>query len=793
MNFDHMMKIPLLFLLAFSALGQKSVSSIIRSSESIPGKSQYLSTPYNTAGDKLYMVGHQDGTFPPIGWHVKDEMGGIWAHPIKLWDGFTASYQVNNQLIKLDKAIQFINYPYANEHQYGGQQIKVSRFQFVPDGKAAVYVEYVLENTTNQSQTVKFTMEAISNLRPVWLGERTGMIDYPDQLSFEKNQIIAKDGFNNWYAVMSATRQATNLQGGAAIKPNTSLAKSSYSIRIPAHQKETIAFVFSGSSISKDAAISTCASVLANGATYAQAKKHRFEKLAKNSAIDLADPKLTQALRWLKYNADWLINDVDGIGRGITAGMPDYPWFFGGDMTYSLQGLIASGRKDVAYSTIELIAKLSEKTNGNGRIVHEVSTNGSVFNPGNINETPQFASLIYQVYRWSGDQAFLQVYFPIIEKGLNWLMKENDKDHNLIPDGNGMMEIHGLDSEMIDVAAYSAKAFLDASKMAEELGKRELANQYFSTYQAMRLKINKDFWVAGSNSYADFIGTKSQALRLTADAIERAKGLKNDWAVEELTSLKETIRQNPDTTKRGFVLHHNWVVNTPMETGLADNDQAILALKTAEKFRNKFGMYVTGIDRSATSEKGESYAAKVGKSEFTYTGTVMTLPTGVQAISENNYGHPSAAYDLIQRMLRTFSFALPGSIYEVSPDYGMMTQAWNSYAFEVPVIQQFFGIQPEANKKIIELKPSWPDSLAFGSIKNVAIGNNLLAISVNRKGQSIRFHLEQKKPWTLVFRPGSKPYKQWRIDGKSVKPNMLNGSASVTLNGMKHEIVLTEF
>ena len=65
-----MMKIPLLFLLAFSALGQKSVSSIIRSSESIPGKALYLSTPYNTAGDKLYMVGHQDGTFPPIGWHV---------------------------------------------------------------------------------------------------------------------------------------------------------------------------------------------------------------------------------------------------------------------------------------------------------------------------------------------------------------------------------------------------------------------------------------------------------------------------------------------------------------------------------------------------------------------------------------------------------------------------------------------------------------------------------------------------------------------------------------------------
>jgi hypothetical protein len=29
-----------------------------------------------------------------------------------------------------------------------------------------------------------------------------------------------------------------------------------------------------------------------------------------------------------------------------------------------------------------------------------------------------------------------------------------------------MMEIHGMDSEMIDVAVYSQKAFADAAKMA---------------------------------------------------------------------------------------------------------------------------------------------------------------------------------------------------------------------------------------------------------------------------------------------------------------------------------------
>ena len=779
----------LLLLCSFAAFAQKSIAPLIQSSEAIQGKVEFLHTPFVTAGDKLYLVGHQDGTFPPLGWHVKDEMGGIWAHPIKLWDGFTAAYTMGGKRVVLDRANEFVNHPFANEHLYDGADIQVRRFQFVPDGEAAVYVEYVLENKTNQTKEIQFSMEAISNLRPVWLGERTGMEDGVDQLVYENNQVLAKDAKNSWFAIMGASQKAISNALAEGKKQNTALARTSYALQIPAHSQQSISFVFSGSSVSKEAAIGINSDVLANGFVYAKAKKERYEKLALQSEIQLSDPTLTQAMRWLKYNADWLINDVEGIGRGITAGMPDYPWFFGGDMTYSLQGLISSGRKDVAYSTIDLIAKLSEKTNGNGRIVHEVSSNGSVFNPGNVNETPQFASLIYKVYCWTGDRAFLDKYFPLVEKGLEWLMQQ-DKDHNLIPDGNGMMEIHGLDSEMIDVAAYSAKAYLDASKMASELGRADLSRQYAASYEAIRSKINSDFWVPSANSFADFRGTKAQALSLTKEAIERAKGLKNDWAVEELQALEKKIAADPDTSKRGFVLHHNWVVNTPMETGLANPEKASQALKTAEKFRNKFGMYVTGIDRSANSEKAESYAAKVGKSEFTYTGTVMTLPTGVQAISENKYGHPNEAYDLVQRMLRTFSFALPGSIYEVSPDYGMMTQAWNSFAFEVPVIQQFFGLQPLAYKKEIHIQPSWPDSLTSGSIKEVKIGDNSVAVSYERKAHKTTYILQQKKNWTIYFSPKTGTYKRWVLNGEIVKPRMIDGRPGLRLKMGKHQLVL---
>ncbi len=786
------MRLLILLLISTSLFAQKSVSDLIASSESIKGSAAYLSTPFVTAGDKLYLVGHQDGTFPALGWHVKDEMGGIWAHPIKLLDGFEASYQDGGKLIQLDRASQFINYPFANQQVYAGSEIQVRRFQFVPDGKKAVYVEYVFMNKTPVKKSIMFSLVTRSNLRPVWIGERTGMVDSKDMARFVKGKTVVKDSANNWFTVVGSSFSATSVAlPRNPAKPNAAVSKSTYSLEIPANGSLLIPFVIAGSVTSEAEALATFSNVVENGAQLALAKKQRYEKIAAKSEIKLSDARLTQAMRWLKYNADWLTTDVDGIGRGITAGMPDYPWFFGGDMTYSLQGLISSGRKDIAYSTIDLIAKLSEKTNGNGRIVHEVSTNGAVYNPGNVNETPQFASLIYKVYCWTGDQSFLAKYFPLVEKGLEWL-EQQDKDHNLIPDGNGMMEIHGLDSEMIDVAAYSAKAYLDASKMALELGRTELSRDYFAQYEAIRIKINSDFWVPSSNSYADFRGTKVQALQLTQDAIERAKGLNNNWAVEELQALQKQISANPDTTKRGFVLHHNWVVNTPMETGLADAEKASKALKTAEKFRNKFGMYVTGIDRSENSEKAESYAAKVGKSEFTYTGTVMTLPTGVQAISENKYGHPNAAYDLVQSMLRTFSFALPGSIYEVSPDYGMMTQAWNNFAFEVPVIQQFFGIQPLAYKKEIHLQPSWPDSLPSGVIKNVEIGDNLVTVSYARSAKRSTYILKQSKPWTIHFSPRTGSYKRWMLDGKLVEPTLVDGWPTLKLKGLQHHLVLMD-
>ena len=68
---------------------------------------------YVAAGDRAYVVGVQDGSLVPdvslnpdgIGWHIKGQMGGVWAHPIKLLHQF--QFSLNGNL--LPAATKFVS------------------------------------------------------------------------------------------------------------------------------------------------------------------------------------------------------------------------------------------------------------------------------------------------------------------------------------------------------------------------------------------------------------------------------------------------------------------------------------------------------------------------------------------------------------------------------------------------------------------------------------------------------------------------------------------------------------
>ncbi len=764
----------------------------VADAEQLPGRTEYLNSPFVTAGDRVYLVGHQNGQFPDLGWHVAGEMGGLWDHPIKLLDGFTATVYEQDQVYCLAAADSFVNYPFANRHVYSSAVpgVRVDRFQFVPDGQEALVIEYTLTNTSDTARTLTMEFAAHSDLRPVWLGERTGMVDHPDRASWQAadQRWVIKDRGNPWLVTFGSPLPVSDhdlTEGHCSYDPAGQgvAATLRFAVDVPPQSSIRLPITVAGSYVSAAQAQTTYDYVQHNSDSLLRQKQKRYRTLAQQTQLIVPDKDLQRAFRWVKYNTDWLVRDVPEQGRGLSAGLPDYPWWFGVDNAYALQGALAIGQWDIVYRTVDLVHRLSETTNGNGRVMHEASTNGAVYNPGNVNETPQFASLIRAVYQWTGDRAFLEKYYPFVVRGLDWLWRENDADGNGLPDGFGMMEIHGLNSEMIDVAAYSQRALVDAAAMARVLGDTGQANEYQARAERLKQTINTRFWVPEYGSYADFIGTPAQAQRLLADALVRADSLDKPWAVEELRATQQQLRANPPSGKQGFVLHHNWVVNTPLEMGIADSAQARVALETARRFTNPFGMFVTGIDRDASAGEDAGSFAKVKKT-FSYTGAVMTLPTGVQAIAENNYGRPDRALDYLQRLTRSFGYALPGSIYEVSPDYGMMTQAWNVYSYAVPIVQQFLGIRPEAGERRVRVAPQLPTVWDSARVENVRVGDNRLDVAIERGAKRFRLTVRQTQPdWTIEVALPAGTYRQWQVNGQPVTTRHENGFDTVRQSG----------
>jgi glycogen debranching enzyme len=781
----------LVTLVACNSQQKKSAVSLSRKltqQEFIEGKPQYLTSPFVAAGDRVYMVGYQNGSFPDLGWHIDGEMGGIWDHPIKLMDGFSVSISLSNNQKNfcLNQADTFVNYPVGNKHIFNWKDegIVIERVQFVPDSIEGAIIEFIIINKKNTEKEINFSFTGLTDLRPTWLGERTNMIDAEDDISFDEDlsAAVVKDKNSPWFVCFGSTLKCDQYSAddkGCALPTKGSGIKGTlnYHLSLPANSQIVVPIFIAGSYQSESVLKTTFDLLKLKGSDLLEKKIKRFKTISKTGELNIPDKKIQQMYTWLKYNTEWLVRDVPELGVGLSAGLPDYPWWFGCDNTYALQGVLATGNHELVKNTILLLSKLSKQTNNNGRIVHEVSTNGAVYNPGNVNETAQFITLIRNYYAWTGDKELVKQLFPEIKKGIEWLRKEKDPDGNGYPNGSGMMEIPGLDTEMIDVASYTQQALACAAELALALGDQTSATSYQKSADDLRQRINTEWWQEHDKSFADFRGTIAEAKPVLQAALIRADTLKKPWAVAELRETKKQLEKYPKGKQVPHVIYHNWVVNTPLETGIADKEKAEAALKTAKKYENPFGVFVTGIDRI---EETDSLVLKSRRKIFSYTGAVMTLPTGVQAVAAARYGTPEDALRYITKLSNSFSYALPGSMYEVSPDFGMITQAWNVYAVAVPVVNYFFGVTPDAPHKSVILSPRMPASWKDASLNNVRVGNNTLNISVNQKNDHLEYALTQTQPnWAIVIEV--KKFNRVLVNGKTIEAGKIqNGMLKVT-------------
>jgi len=749
----------------------------------ISNHGQNLSQPYVTAGDRAYLIGTQDGNFPDMGEHVPGEMAGLWLHPIKLLDGFwaTITEPATHQQAALSKSPEFITYPYGNRFRYGPvfDSLEIERFQFSPDSQSGLIVQYQFKNRSARLRELHFRFSVKTDLRPVWYSDRLGIKDAQDSVVWQaaNRLFVAKDAGNPWFSVWGAagSADARPIPHPPPIRTNGMgvTAASEYNLLVNPHDTSTLIFVIAGSPSDKNAAVTTYKYLVANHASLLRKKEEHYASIIERARVRIPDPGLQAVYDWVRVNVEWLAREVPGIGRGLGAGLMEYPWWFGTE-TYSLQALMASGEFNLVKQTLRLLRDQSMKANGNGRIVHEVTTSGAISNPGNTQETAQFILTVGKLVDWTGDLKFAREMYPAMKLGIHWLLGDMDQNHDLFPEGYGIMEVYGLNAELIDVAVYTQQALTATAHIAGILGDSAAEERYERLASELASKVNERFWVEEEDSYADFYGTRAQAISAAAGAIKQI-GLKGESKLtprdRQLIGYYEQLKQKfsamPDGS-RGWTTNKNWVITTPMETGIAPQARAIRAL---DKIRSEdvgpYGPFLSAVER----------------------GAMMTISTGVQAVSEANYGRIDNALWYVDRIVQTFNRRTPGSISEMMPDYGCFTIAWTSYGIVVPLIEHLFGIQPDAVHKTVVLDPHVPNGWQDMSVENLPVGANIISLSRSTSGRGTEYRVEAKDDgWNLVLKGSEFSGATLYLNGRPV-PYTSNG---IRMSGRKNRVLVVQ-
>jgi glycogen debranching enzyme len=737
--------------------------------------------PYVAAGDRAYLIGTQDGAFPDLGGHVPGEMGGLWLHPIKLIDGFwaTVADSATGERSSLAQAVEFINYPYGNRLRYGPvlDSLEIERLQFSPDGRQGVVVQYTFHNFGGRERAIGFMFSVKTDLLPVWYSEHLGIRDAPDIAAWRRAQrvFVARDRRHPWFAVWGATPSA---DAAPVLRPDSIrtqgkgvTAASRYHLAVAPHDSATLTFVIAGSTAGERNALASYRGIARDHERLLEEQRERYAALLDHARVRIPDRRLQEVYDWVRVNTQWTVRDVPGMGRGVGAGLMEYPWWFGTE-TYTLQALVASGDADLAKATLRLLNRQSLKANRNGRIVHEVTTNGAVSNPGNSQETAQFILTAGKVIQWTGDMAFAREMYPAMTRGLHWLLTDMDRNRNRFPAGYGIMEVLGLNAELIDVSVYTQQALEATARVAGLLRHPAAAERYRTMAADLEARINQRFWSAEDTSYADFFGTRTQAMSAATGAIKqiRLKEANGDSLTQrdrELIQYYERLGQRfssmPDST-RGWITNKNWVVTTPMETGIAPPERARAALDRIRRENvGEYGPFLSAVDRQA----------------------MMTIATGVQAVSEGRYGRIDEAKWYMDRIVQTFGRTLPGSISEMMPDYGCFVIAWTSYGIVVPLIEQVFGIAPDGPGRNVVFDPHVPRGWKHMSIEALPVGANTISFSWAETARGTQYVIEAENDgWTFTVKaPAGATY---YLNGTPVTPS----AAGIRMSGRRNELLV---
>ncbi len=716
-------------------------------------KSERLGDPYIAAGDRAYLIGLQDGRFPPFGSHVRGEMGGLWAHPHKLLDGLWVAVSEVPRWPRawLPPATRFEALPWGvvQQVELGEQRLRVRRSFVVPDGRPALLMGLDVEDLSGRQRALDLDVVVRSKLRPGWLDERPDGSDTLEP-SGDGRAVVAHDPTGPWWVAWGGSIEPSGIDLDEQKVPEPvqgrgATATQRFHLSVPAGGVARLVLGAHGSTESAGAAASALRDLLEQAEALVAAKKRRLAAAHTLGRLDVPEQGLVDAWNWTRFAYDWLAREVPGVGRGLGAGVPEYPWWFACDTAYALRGLLPLGGHELAEQTLRLLADTSRRENGaGGRIIHELSCTGVAFNPGNTQETPQFACAVLETYLWTGRRVLVEDLYELCRDGvLSWTLGRQDADGDLLPEGYGITEVYGLNTEILDTAVWAHEGLRALGRMAAIVGDPATQARCADLAPRLRAEIEQRFWQDEADEYADWIATPAQARERLGPMLEEARKRQarcptpgTAALIAHLTSLSERAAALQSGEETTWPLA-NAIVAAPLEAGLAPRERARRALHRlrSERYLGPTGVYLSGIERERA----------------------MSISTGYLAAACCAYGQIDRALDLSRLLAGMLTLRTPGAISEMSPDGGCFVQAWSGYGVVYPLVHGVFGLYPDAGARHLVLCPRLPSGWPCGRLHGLRAGDAHVDVELERRPDGkTTWRLRVDKPgWRATVVPAS--------------------------------------
>jgi glycogen debranching enzyme len=729
---------------------------------------------YVASGDRAYIMGTTDGDFPPLGTQISGEMGGVWAHPIKLLVGYW--FSVNGAwLLPAQRFTSGAGYVQFEFMPISG--LVITRTEFAPDGLPVVLVALTLRNSAQTPRQFALSMQVRSQLLAAYPWSATTPTaeehNACDQAAYQADTgtLVFRRPDVDWCALVAASVPPTRgVVGGQSWGTLSEATRAGYSqqqfssggelgwqLALAAGESRTLWIGVAGSHVSYSEAAAALHAALDQPHERLRAQSAERCALLTRSRLTLPEPQLAAAFEWGILNMADLRRTVTHVqirdvqeGKaypppsaalpslsGIGDGYPDYPWFFGTGSGYIIYPLVIAGMWETAMAHARLLREASRVVNGRtGKVIHELATDGSVrFGTnaanGNANETGLFATAVDLIWCWSGDDAFRDEMYEFVVDGMRYVTQELDRDGDHWPEGLGIAERPGMGSEQLDVVVDTWKGLQALQHMAEHKGDIDTAAWARAQADAIAAAFDRIWWLPGDSLYADS--------RCNEDDVVSAGERRDKGWTNVCKAIDQLLQQRV------------WISVKPMETAIAPAEHAHAALDRLESpaFGDAGGLFLVG-------EHGGPDGKAVRKA--------WTVMTGVMAIAEANYGRLEAqqALRFMRAIAATLDLEMPGALPELapSPDYDpfgpmpermMLMQAWATYGIGWPIIANLLGIAPMIPSGKLSVVPQLPPDWASLAVRTLRVGQASITASAARTDRDYRTTVEAPAGWTLTI------------------------------------------